>query len=367
MSGKFIVTNFAYGTGPYLRTTELALDFNNELERNGQEKLGIIVPLVYGEKQRKVMTEEFGSTIKNEIIFDEKLGKILGSVFYSGALSYEAYLKSWVENCRAVSEEARDYLKKAYGDGIVVELARSPRIRYDVAPAYFTSFAYLTEILSFSKDIRAIRADRGFLERGAVIADWVESVYRLHAIAYPGTFSYAQNYRSSRETEALVPPLAKLSKQRPGAIQKGILVTKTGIPGLDRIYSAAKDFGLKIYGNEAIASIADKGILFHFARSGFGSVWLSMLANKLLLVPDFDAGDDPEIYFNNIAVEKLGIGVVYRGQLLEEILALAPKIKENSKKLCEEIRSRWSDSSDPLDGNKYCAQIFAKDYLRVRN
>ena len=81
---RYIVTNFAYGTGPYLRTTELAIAVNNRLQRLGKERLGIIVPLVYGEKQIRVMREEFGEHQKafpGEILFDEALGDIIRSVF----------------------------------------------------------------------------------------------------------------------------------------------------------------------------------------------------------------------------------------------------------------------------------------------
>ena len=87
-------------------------------------------------------------------------------------------------------------------------------------------------------------------------------------------------------------------------------------------------------------------------------LWISMILGTPLVVPKFDPKDDPELYFNNLAVEKLGIGIVYRGQQLEEILTEVPKIKANSKKLCDEILKRWGT----LDGNQYCAKLFAEDF-----
>src|SRR3989344_1749536 len=138
---KYIVTNFAYGTGPYLRTTELALAFNDELEKRGEERLGIIVPWVYGEKQKKIMLEEF-SPYADEIFLDEKLGGILRSIFY-GDNTYEEALVKWSENVKSVSQEAKKHLsgkietislsgkpKIIDFQDIVLELNRSPRLRY---------------------------------------------------------------------------------------------------------------------------------------------------------------------------------------------------------------------------------------------
>ena len=82
---NYAVLNFAYGTGPYLRTTDLAIAFNAELERRGQPRLGIIVPWVYGDKQKKVMLEEFAGheqKYPGEILLDAGLGAILKSIFY---------------------------------------------------------------------------------------------------------------------------------------------------------------------------------------------------------------------------------------------------------------------------------------------
>ncbi len=380
MDKKYIVTNFAYGTGPYQRMIHLALAFNDELESRGKKRLGIIVPLIYGEKQKKVMAEEFGhlaaGQFKNEIILDEKLGKILGSIFYpvrsrasNGVYgSYEQSLAIWGRDYRKASKEAHEHLKKTYGNNISVELARSPRIAYGVAPAYFTSFAYVAEILERAKGVKDIDVRQELLEKGIEAANWVESQYKIHAIAYPATFDYLESRHPRYKTEILTPPIAPPPKPHSTNMNKGIFVTITGIPGLERLYSDAKTLGLNRYSNdtEAVAGSAwalphikqKKNTVLQFARAGWSSVWISMISGTPLVVPKFDPKDDPELYFNNLAVEKLGIGVVYRGQPLKEILAKAPSLKANSKKLCDEIIARWGT----LDGNAYCAKLFAEDF-----
>ena len=372
MPKKFIVTNFAYGTGPYLRTTALAAAFNDELEKRDMERMKIIVPLVYGERQKRGLEEEFGEYYMDypgEIIFDEKLGEILGDVFY-GNNTYEDALRKWVNGAKEVSYKAGKHLKETYGDSIVVELSRSPRIRYDVAPAYFTSFAYIAEILEKARRNKKIDVEQKLLEDGMKTADWVESGYKIHAMAYPATFSWEKNYKPRYNTEILTPPIAPPPFTHSDKIDRGIFVTITGIPGLERLYSEARVLGIKLYSNDtkAVAGsywalphiIPNQNTLFQFARSGWSSVWLSMISGTPLVVPDFDPKDDPEIYFNNLAVEKLGIGVIYRGQPLEEILKEVPRLKANSKILCDKILSRWST----LDGNRYCAKLFVEDFLK---
>ena len=383
MPDKFIITNFAYGTGPYLRTTALAAAFNDELEKREMERMKIIVPLVYGERQKRGMQEEFGEYYRDypgELIFDEKLGEILGSVFY-GNNTYEGALKKWVFSAKEVSGEARRHLKNIYGDDIAVELARSPRIRYDVAPAYFTSFAYIAEILERALGAKEINVNQKLLESGAKAADWVESVYKIHAIAYPATFDYLENRKPRYKTEISVPPIATPPFAHSGKIDRGIFVTITGIPGLERLYAEAEKMGLRLYSNdpESIYGrppsidrlstsdvkqalphiIPNQNIAFQFARSGWSSVWLSMISGTPLVVPDFDPKDDPEIYFNNLAVESLGIGVVYRGQPLEEILEKRDAVRRASSALCGAILRRWGT----LDGNKYSAKLFVDDFV----
>lgn len=385
MADKFAVTNFAYGTGPYLRTTELALAFNDELERRGHERLGIIAPLVYGERQKKIMREEFADRA-DEILLDEKLGALLKSIFY-GDNTYDEALDRWTENVNDISAAAKKHLsgkieaatlsgnpKIIDGKDIVLELSRSPRVRYDAAPSYFTTFGYIAEILGGIKKVSTdkVSVRRDLLEKGIEAANWVESVGRLHAVAYPATFSWQEDYEARYPDEILTPPITRPYEANAENIEPGIFVTITGIPGLERLYADAKRLGIKLYSNdpEAVPGsikklphvIPNKNILFQFARSGWGSVWLSMMSGVPFVVPEFDPTDDPEIYFNNLAIEKLGIGAVYRGQPLEEILNKREELKKNSKSICDKILSRWGT----LDGNRFCAKLFAEDFLAAK-
>lgn len=386
MNKKFIVTNFAYGTGPYLRATDLAIAFNEELAKVDCPRLGIIVPWVYGEKQKRIMLEEFSAHEKKypgEIFLDAKLGQILKDIFYGDNIYKEA-LSKWVRQAKASSEKARRYLcgqiqtetlsgekLKINGQDIIVELNRSPRISYGVTPSYFTSFAYVADILNYAAGEKSIATDNELLKAGIKIADSIERSQRIHCIAYPATFSYLGNRPPRYKTELEVPPIAPPPKENNDEIDPGIFVTVTGIPGLERLYAEAKKLGLKLYSNDTNAIpgsvhalpriIPNKNIVFQFARSGWSSVWISMISGTPLIVPDFDFKDDPEIYFNNKTIEKLGLGLVYKGQSLKELLSLADQIKKTGAKIKNEILRRWGT----LDGNRYCAQLFVKNFLKT--
>lgn len=383
------VTNFAYGTGPYLRTTELLIAFNDVLEARGRVRIPFIIPLVYGEKQKRIMREEFGAHAEkhpDEVLLDERFGAILKTIFYGDATYVDA-LKKWTEHMDDVSREARKYLggvcdvetlggvkKKVNGKEIVVELNRSPRIRLDIAPAYSTSFGYISEILKESLEIGrgAVNVDATLLARGEEVARAIEESQKMTAMAYPATFSWRKDYLPLYATEVLVPPITSLPHgDSEGTFEKGIYVTITGIPGLERLYEDARRIGLKLYSNDTDAVkgskkalphvVQNKKIVFQFARSGWGSVWLSLFSGTPIVVPEHDPKDDPEIFFNNRAVEALGIGMVYRGEPLSEILEKCDVMRANCARAKKDIFARFG----AIDGNAECAKLFANDFLKI--
>lgn len=379
----YLVTNFAYGTGPYLRTTELAIAFNNELQKRGQERIPAIVPLVYGDKQKRIMLEEFAARA-DEILLDAELGRILKQVFYTGEKKYEETLAAWIASAERVSREAHDHLSGSFeveslhgekrvvdGKSIVLELNRSPRIRYDVAPSYSTTFGYIAEILEKAQKAgrKVIDVDPELLARGVALADSIEGGQEINCMAYPATFSWSKEYAPRYAGEVLVPPITDLPRPHTDAMDEGLFVTITGIEGLERLYAEARALGLKLYSNDPDAVtgaekalphvIPNPAIKLQFARAGWGSIWLSMFCGTPLVVPSYDPTDDPEIYFNNLAVEGLGIGMVYTGQPLAEILARSDAVRVASAAACADITRRWGT----LNGNEVCAKLFADRFL----
>ncbi len=386
MSGV-IATNFAYGTGPYLRTTELAIAFNRALEARGRPRMKILVPWVYGDRQRAVMREEFGAhedLYPGEILLDADAGAILRDIFY-GDEPYVFALRRWIETYGATSDALKRHFAgsisvvtlfgvraEVKGVEIVLELNRSSRVKTGIVPSYATTFGYTSTILERAvTDARdAVAVDKALLQKGAALARSIEEAERLHAVAYPATFSGRRDYQPLFPTEFLTPPLtSQFPSATASSLEPGMYVTVTGIPGLERLYREAKELGLKLYASDAMMVpgsahahprvLAHPNMVLQFARSGWGSVWLSMHCGVPIVVPAYDSEDDPEIYFNNIMVEELGIGMVWRGEKLGDILLRAPEMRERGAALKKEILKRWGTG----DGHAVAAERFADDFL----
>ena len=376
---RFLITNFAYGIGTYLRTTEIALALNSELKKHGKEPFNILAPLVYGEKQKRIMHEEFGA-YASAIFLDEKLGGILKTVFYEKE-KFEDALARWNETEEAVSGEAHAHLSApleaenlASGKRvriepaqIVLELTRAPRLRYGIAPSYSVSFGLQSEILKAAAAESVVKTKKEILLQAVETAKRIEKAQKMHFIAYPATMDFSGNRSPVYKNEIVVPPVTDLPKKYEGAkVSEGLYVTVTGIGGLERLFEDADKLGLKLYSNNSetvkgsekiLPSVLSSGnITLHFARGGWGSAWLSLFTEVPIILPEYDGDDDPEILFNNKAIERLGFGMVYRGEALSDILKRVPAMKAAAKKIKNEIIKRFGT----LDGNAYAAKMIAQ-------
>lgn len=212
---KYIITNFIYGTGPFLRTTEIAIAVNKQVKN----PYGIIVPWVMGEKQRKIMLEEFTDQADN-IFLDKQLGDILNTVFYNEK-GYEDSLRMWIENYEEKSREAQLYLKgtlstetlsgkkvEINGKYIEIEINRSPRIKFGIEKSFGVTFGCTSEILKKVLDLPhdIVSIDRNLVRKAIPISEELEK-NKLTFISYPGTFSYL-NQEKNIET----PPTSCTSK-----------------------------------------------------------------------------------------------------------------------------------------------------------
>ena len=167
------------------------------------------------------------------------------------------------------------------------------------------------------------------------------------------------------------PPTLHKLKNTDDNIKKGIYVTVTGIPGLNRLFEEARNIGLQIYSNkpESVAGsikaspsiMAHENILLHFARSGWGSVWLSQFTKTPFITPSYDKDDDPEIYFNNICIEQLGLGTIYKNQNLDELL----EIKDVYVSNIEKINKYLMDTYGTLDGIEYTTKKIVNHFLNI--
>ncbi len=344
-----ILASFAYGTGPYLRTTGWALAVADLLEKQGKPRHRMIVPLVYGEKQQWIMKEALGSRM-SDIILDKIYGELLAPLFY-GKEPYAAYLERWTDLVDTQSTLIREHLRKTYGDAITLELHRSPRLKIGIAPAFALTFGWQTDILTQVKGNPEIEIPEALLDEAISKFQSIESSFQKTFLTNPGTFSHRPDSSLLPTPYLVVPPTIPPPLPTTRSMEKGIYVTVTGIPGLERLFTDAKTLGMTIYSNDPGALqeaekalpdvIGNPAITLHFARSGWSSVWLSLLTDTPFIAAPWDPKDDPEIYFNNQCIEALGIGTVYRGQSLEELLKEGEKQKSKMKTLRLELQKKY--------------------------
>ncbi|MBU3925750.1 hypothetical protein KJ763_01085 [Patescibacteria group bacterium] len=385
---KYIILNFLHGNSPYLRTIEMALAVNDELEKRGMERMGIIIPLVYKERQKEIIKHNFRHYLKkypDELLLDEKLGEYLWSIFYNGD-GFDKWLDNFLKKEKGVTERIKNYLNKGLSvenlsgkkfsinkKNIAIEINRCPLVSFDIKPSYFASFGYMSDILERSILEDGLDLDKNVLKNGIKYFEDLEKKQTVRFIAEPATFSYLDNWISRHDSEIFTPPNTNqklnLNFLKNLFLKRGIYVTITGVYGLSRLFEEIQKTGLKIYthklgvipsGKKALPDIImHKNILLHFARIGWGSAWLSFMTETPLITFPYDFKDDPEVYFNNICIEKLGIGKVYKGESLEQLLAFGEEYKNKVKLIKQDLIKKYGT----INGVEYTAQKIADHYL----
>ncbi len=384
---EYIVVNFSYGYGPFLITTKLALAVNRILEKRTGKRLGIIVPLVYGEKQKLIMKEEFGDILQkypDEIVLDKNLGKYLEDIFY-GEKKYEESLVYYLKNHQAINSQVNSYFNngletetfagrkiKIKKDQIAFAITRAPRLDFGIRPAYYVSFAYISEILENAKKEKGIDTDKLLFKKLIPIYAQIENNHDLHFIAEPATFFYKKNRIKRFNDEILTPPCTVLPKSADcQPVKKGIYVTITGVSCLEKLFNQARKIKLHLYTNKPKAItgsekalpkiISCSEILLHFARSGWGSIWLSLFFETPFITLPYDPKDDPEIYFNNLCLKKIGLGKIYNEQPLKELLKYKKEYRESVKKIKKFLITKYGT----LDGIEYTAEKIINHFRQL--
>lgn len=386
---KYIILNFTHGNGPFLRTMELALAVNNLFEKKGLKRLGIIVPWAYGSRQKTIIQENFKKNIKKypgEILLDKNLGKYLEHVFYGGEKTYEESLIYLLENHKNTEDKIKNYLLNGLSaedffgnevsvnkNDIAMEINRCPMVNFGITPSYYTSFAYMSEIFERSLEESAIIINRDILKKIIPYYSELERRQTMRFIAEPATFSYLGERPKKYDNEIYTPPNTNQTlNHRYFFVRKGVYVTVTGITGISkRLFKELHKVGLKIYTNKPGSIplskkarptiVFHRNIFLHFARIGWGSAWLSWSTKTPLIALPYDPKDDPEVYFNNICIEKIGLGKIYTGQTIEELLKFGEKYEENVKLINNKLLYKYGT----LNGVEYTAQKIADHFMRL--
>jgi len=389
---SYIILNFLHGNGPYLRTIELALSVNDVLEDKGMPRRGIIVPLVYGDRQKIIMEENFGDIIRKrpyELLFDPKMGELLKPLLYNGAGSYEESLRYFLKNHKKVQDNVRSYLQNGVTvysfsgvkidvkkEDIDMEVNRCPQLNMGIEKSYYTGFDYISKVLEHSLKDDGVEIDEELIKKCIPIYRDIEKNQTLHFIAEPSIFSYLGDREKKYETEITTPPNTNQIRYFSYTpihedVQEGVYVTVTGIPGLEHLFEDIQKMGLRVYTHrpELVPGsrlappdiITHENIKFHFARSGWGSLWLSLMTGTPFVTPPYHKGDDLEIYFNNKCIEHLGFGKVYQNEhTMDDLIKYSDEYQKNIRKIKDGLMKKYNT----LNGVRYTAEKIVDHFLQ---
>ncbi len=136
--------------------------------------------------------------------------------------------------------------------------------------------------------------------------------------------------------------------------------------------AAANDAGLTVYTNpwvkdvEGVSKVSpqaltDPRIVAFFGRAGWGTGWQAQNLAKPWFVTPYEKDDDPEIYFNNLVVQRLRMGKIVDPSklsvtdLARDITEISPGLRVLNRKIREEFGT--------TDGIRFIAEEVSKDYL----
>lgn len=382
----YIFTNIGPGNGPYIRTIEMGIELIRLLKDELDEDLYILVPWVYGERQRRIIIEEFGDLLKSKpdlILLDKYLGQQFKKVLFDGR-DYNTVMLDLIKSYYGVEKKIHNYLKKKIvpetingkkvevkGDNIFLEVSRNPCVATNIKFSYYTSIGYFEKIIRESLKNPGLNLNNKLLGKILLIAREIESYQHLFFQPEPNCFSYEEKYKPFKNNEIKCPPLFHPPKKNEKDIEEGFYVLVSGIPHLEKIYRFANRINMKMYSSQNIKSlintqkerpiiIPNENIKFVLARTAWNTIWLSNLANKPLICLDYLKGDSPEIYFNTLSVRKRKLGVIYNEDI--DFNALF----ERSKSLMPETTlyyDKIKEKYGTLDGIEYSCKIIADDFL----
>ena len=296
-----LLSNFSWGNGPYCRAVQLAL-----LSAKSEDK--IIIPLVYGDRQKRILKEETPSEHQHRLHFDEIAGGVLKELMFSGN-DYFSFLKSLIEKV----PRAKDRLQEHFSNqDLRFCVGRNSLFALLPGREVSTSFVSHADLFAASAKEEKFKNHKNLLEEAATLfAGFQKEFSALYlgepCIALPQSVDYQK-----------VPPLVpgtKIGSETPTAGQH-IYVTVSGLDKLEKSYEQlpsadeavlSKKIG-RWQGQVALPDIlSHPQFSEHWARPSWNAIWSMITLNKPLFCLPAAEGDDPEMYWNKKTLEELGL------------------------------------------------------------
>jgi len=257
-----------------------------------------------------------------------------------------------------------------------MEINRCPQLSMGIEQSYYTGFDYISKVLEHALIEDGLDVDRETLKKCIPLYHEIEKRQTAHFIAEPSIFSYLGEREKKYDTEITTPPntnQVRYFSYTPihDYVEEGIYVTVTGIPGLEHFFKDIQKTGMNVYTHrpELIPGsklappdiITNEKVKFHFARSGWGSLWLSFITNTPFITPAYKESDDLEIYFNNKCIEHLGFGKVFKkGDTISDLESYSKEYKKNVEKIKKDLLKKYNT----LNGVKYTAEKIVDNFCK---
>ncbi len=397
---RYIHTTFAHGNGPFSRCLDWAISVNDARERKGFERLPIVVPLVYPERQEKIIREEIGAINgsdffekhPDEILLDEQQGALLSQLMFKGN-NYAENLACLIREYSGIEAEILRHLDGkrtlrnfAHGEIVDIDLRDAEfqlginnRVQTELPHQFYSAGGAgpFDEILERAVYDKQVSLDKEILKAVLPIARRLMENQRIVFSNEPGVFSYDAS-RQKRDNEVSTPGFIHPPKPDTTPLPcRGIYLLMTGIDGIREsgLFDAVADFGMQIYVSrfsmnglpepmraKAIAlnpnQIHNPNIVAQYARAGWSTVWLSQMAEKGFITPPYQHQDDPEILFNQRGIVDLGLGVVM-GDDPKSSLEKAIELSQNLIGYNQRLIDRYGT----LDGITYASEIVVGAFI----
>jgi hypothetical protein len=399
-NSPIILVNPAHGNEPYILGTAIAKGVGKRLAEQGLGQAKIVVPLMYGERQKRILMEE-NPDDAGLIYYDEAFGGILRDITFQNG-DYSDHLRQ----IQMHYDEVEAMLKQRFGinansfdartlstnesvsfspKNIVATIDTAARVTVEAPQRYFAFPLLLSELLRETQ-----KAGLGFSEADmqAVINRMlkVESAYSQVFIPKinPLSFQYADDLSAQPTTidgrsRVYTPAMKKDYVKTSGKVEEpGIYVmfsgTGSNIEASKALVKAATEAGLRVYtppwvevkGSTSVSPdvLSDENIVAVMGRGGWGTGWqVQNLALPWLVTP-YEVGDDPEIYFNNKTIEAMKMGKVLTdaGMTFGKLTAIINNLSVGTQALNKRIQ----DEFGTLNGIDFIADAIAADFLAKR-
>lgn len=417
MSIKFqpdlvFLTMPAAGNEPFLLAVAVAKKINEILKKKGVQPGKIVVPAT-APNVKTILENEHRDDL-GDVFLDLAYGQIVQKTLATQG-NFRAHMEHVLGSHKQVDREIQQRFNKNAGSfdtysfasaknnvpldtANVVTLDIAARFCLkDASSSHFIFPTLISELMEATREAK-LGFDESDIVNFSKIMFELEKCYTnvfisklgtlsgTHLSIVPDSSSIEQRYRTLSTQQATVNGRTRI--YTPG-MGRGDLVD-TSVLGADSVYAMFSGTGSAISETRTLAgAMVDEGqsvlvpewvrdipgsksmtpsMIFDprvkgvLARSGWGTLWKTMRAGKPFIAIPYRDGDDPEIFFNDKTVKRMGLGGVLKPDMMSPaavqnlIRSTAPNLAEINRLTVEEFGT--------TDGVTYVAEIIAADVLK---